>query len=411
MPEKPKINLAALFKMKPKVAAEYLAQKTSKETNHWYEVYEKQHDKIFTVARTAGYDVLRDIRAAVQKAIDSGQTLKEFQKELRPVLQEKGWWGKAPDVDNPKQEVQLGSVRRLETIYTTNLRTSYQAGRYQDLMANVKYRPYWQYVAVMDDRTRREHKELNGKVFRWDSPFWDTFFPPNGWNCRCTVKSLSQKDIDRLGLTIDSTDGRLGAGTVKLPDGSIQPSAVYRLPGGRRVQADAGWNYNPGKSTYRPSYDGSDPELYKNYVAELVQSPPFKNFVENVTERGIWKPVGTFRPEIKAIVENKVKNQYNQVLLSSDTIIDHRGKHDDILRYDFSKIPQYLWNPDYIIYKEEGSKRSLLFYVKDGDKMLAYRLPVKVTQSRELFLTTFFEVKAKDIQKQIELGELIYEKK
>lgn len=266
MPDK--INLAALFKMKPKLASEYLKNKVSQTSWNWYDIYEKEHDKIFTVAKTAGYDVLKDIRAAVQKAIDEGTTLKQFQKELKPTLQKKGWWGKTADPNNPEKEVQLGSCRRLETIYRTNLRTSYQAGRYQALEDNAKFRPFWQYVAVLDDRTRKEHKELNGKVFRHDDPFWENFFPPNGWNCRCTVKSLSQKDLDRLGLKVESSAGKLRNATAELPDGTKVQGKVYRT-NGKIIQTDVGWNYNPGRSTYTPHDDGKDPELKAQLEKEL----------------------------------------------------------------------------------------------------------------------------------------------
>lgn len=49
-----------------------------------------------------------------------------------------------------------------------------------------------QYVAVKDDRTRADHSKLNGIVEPVDSAFWDTFYPPNGWNCRCTVKRVKK---------------------------------------------------------------------------------------------------------------------------------------------------------------------------------------------------------------------------
>lgn len=411
MPEKPKINLAALFKMKPKIAAEYLAQKTSRETNHWYEVYEKQHDKIFTVARTAGYDVLADIRAAVQKAIDEGRTLKEFQKELRPVLEEKGWWGKAPDVDNPKQEVQLGSVRRLETIYTTNLRTAYQAGRYQDLMDNVKYRPYWQYIAVMDDRTRKEHKELNGKVFRWDSPFWNTFFPPNGWNCRCTVKSLSQKDVDRLGLTVENTDGKLIETTVELPNGLPVLNRVYR-DGKTTVHADKGWNYNPGKTTYQPDYDGKDPQLFKSWIEESVASKPFKKFMES-KEKGQYRIIGILSPDIEPLIREKTGSKTSTVNLSSDTVIEHLGKHDDLLQTDYHRLPGGIWNPDYIFLEDAkgNGTQTLHFYKEDSDgEGYVYKIPVKLTKNKdEMFVTSFYRSSLKNLLSK-KNGKIIFKK-
>lgn len=49
-----------------------------------------------------------------------------------------------------------------------------------------------QYVAVKDERTRADHKLIDGIIEPVNSDFWNTFYPPNGWNCRCTVKKVKK---------------------------------------------------------------------------------------------------------------------------------------------------------------------------------------------------------------------------
>ena len=44
-----------------------------------------------------------------------------------------------------------------------------------------------QYRTAGDEKVRPEHAELNGVTLPIDDPFWREYFPPNGWNCRCTV--------------------------------------------------------------------------------------------------------------------------------------------------------------------------------------------------------------------------------
>ena len=41
-------------------------------------------------------------------------------------------------------------------------------GRWRGLMDNVENRPWIEYVAILDSRTRPGHRALNGKVFRYD---------------------------------------------------------------------------------------------------------------------------------------------------------------------------------------------------------------------------------------------------
>lgn len=50
-----------------------------------------------------------------------------------------------------------------------------------------------QYVSQKDERTRPEHRKLNGKVFAIDDPLLDKVFPPNGFGCRCDVIPASRK--------------------------------------------------------------------------------------------------------------------------------------------------------------------------------------------------------------------------
>ncbi len=44
-----------------------------------------------------------------------------------------------------------------------------------------------QYRTAGDDKVRPEHAALDGVTLPMSDPFWETYYPPNGWNCRCTV--------------------------------------------------------------------------------------------------------------------------------------------------------------------------------------------------------------------------------
>lgn len=44
-----------------------------------------------------------------------------------------------------------------------------------------------QYRTQKDDKVRPEHAALDGVTLPPSDPFWAEFYPPNGWNCRCTV--------------------------------------------------------------------------------------------------------------------------------------------------------------------------------------------------------------------------------
>ncbi len=243
MPEQ--LDLYAATKLPPKDALEWFRAKGFQITGDYRELWAEAHARAFTVAKAARLDVLKDIRGVVDKALAEGQTLASFKKELTPLLKKKGWWGKVQDEATGKT-VQLGSPHRLATIYRTNLQTAYQAGRYKAQIED-ENRPYLQYVAVMDQKTRPAHAALNGKVFRADDPIWDSLYPPNDWGCRCRVRALSESALKKKGLAVESSEGRLRSVEVQDPvTGEVRPLTVYE-DGKIKFYPGQGWDYNPGQ--------------------------------------------------------------------------------------------------------------------------------------------------------------------
>lgn len=45
----------------------------------------------------------------------------------------------------------------------------------------------FRYVTRRDNKVRPSHAALEGVTLPTGDPFWRTFWPPNGWNCRCRV--------------------------------------------------------------------------------------------------------------------------------------------------------------------------------------------------------------------------------
>ena len=84
------------------------------------------------------------------------------------------------------------NVAYLRAEYNTAVRASLMAKKWhafeqdQDLFPNLIYR------ASRSASVRESHRKLWGTIRPIDDPFWDTFLPPNGWNCKCSVANTDQ---------------------------------------------------------------------------------------------------------------------------------------------------------------------------------------------------------------------------
>lgn len=89
----------------------------------------------------------------------------------------------------------LNDVRKIDATYNRNyLRAEYNfvagsaemAAKWEGFMKDGD-RYNLQYRTQKDDKVRPEHAALDGVTLPPSDPFWEEFYPPNGWNCRCNV--------------------------------------------------------------------------------------------------------------------------------------------------------------------------------------------------------------------------------
>ena len=88
---------------------------------------------------------------------------------------------------------------QLETLFRAQTQIAYNAGRWQADQDPAVQEILWgyEYSTVGDDRVRATHAALDGIRLRKTDPFWDRFWPPNGWGCRCIVVPLFEEVAER----------------------------------------------------------------------------------------------------------------------------------------------------------------------------------------------------------------------
>jgi len=199
-------------------------------TERWNDLLGPIHGKQFTVAG-APLDVVKDIHTAILKGLETGQTLSQFRKDFDDTVQRNGWAYKGK------------RGWRTALIYNTNMHSAYMAGRWQQIVESADRRPYLEYRAVKDSKTRPQHLQMDGTILPITHSFWSQYYPPNGWNCRCTVRSYSYEEMVAAGKAV-SNEPVIRYRDVTSEDGEI----TDRVP----VGIDPGWNHNVGESWLSP---------------------------------------------------------------------------------------------------------------------------------------------------------------
>lgn len=291
--------------LQPTEAVRFLEAKSVVVTAGWRTLRDEQHARAATVANVTKADVVSDIYAELGRTLRSGGTFEQWKDKVIPRLQAKGWWkadgppvpaGKALYTDQSTGEIRKAlTPSRLKTIFATNMQSAYMAGRYRQMMAVAADVPYWQYVAILDNRTRPAHRAMDGKVFKYDDPAWGAVFPPNGFRCRCRVRNFTKTEVEQRKLEVSSSEGKLSQVEVPQADGSSMTVTRYTdksLPGGH-FQPDAGFDHASGARF---------PRLDKNRVVDSITPAAPRSKGTPVTEapgQANWKTLDL--PDLRTI--------------------------------------------------------------------------------------------------------------
>lgn len=117
-----------------------------------------------TVSYLAGLDQIESVLSSAYKVLESGGTFADFQK----LVDESG--------------IEL-SESHLDNVFRTNIQNAYARGKWSHQQQNKDKRPYLEYMAINDSRVRPTHLALDGVIRHIDDPFWQKYYPTNGFRC------------------------------------------------------------------------------------------------------------------------------------------------------------------------------------------------------------------------------------
>jgi SPP1 gp7 family putative phage head morphogenesis protein len=211
-------------------AISYLEGRIALPSERWNDYQDSEANAVFWSAGAVDATLVSDLQKSVTRAIQNGTPYDspEFAAQIANFSEQYGW------------DIKGGADWRARLILTQNLRQSYAAGRHDQQFDRdvMKLQPYLQYLHSDSRAPRPAHLALDGKVFRKGDPIVSSIYPPNGFNCGCSMISLSQRQLDKKGLDV----GQIALGdTLPYVDGNGQTKQAI-------IEPDTGFNSAPSSN-------------------------------------------------------------------------------------------------------------------------------------------------------------------
>ena len=224
-----------------KDAVKFLKKKKVLTGEEYERIGKESRAKAFTVTGYTNLEVLQAFLDCLTDAVEEGLTKEQFRDRIAissTFLEAGEYAGLTPD--------------RINNIFLTNVQTAFNVGHYKNMTdpTVMKLRPYWMYVTAGDGEVRESHLMMEGKVYPADHPVWDTWYPPNGFRCRCLVVSLTKEQVKQRGLEIETeAPYRVDSSTGEIID----------------INPDKGFKANQALAEWQPDLNNFKAELRKIY--------------------------------------------------------------------------------------------------------------------------------------------------
>jgi SPP1 gp7 family putative phage head morphogenesis protein len=179
-------------------AISFLRRRLALPADRWLELVREMDAAATDRARGMSDALVKAILEAVLNAVAQGDTFETFLADYDAAVRRHGF----------AAEGDVETRNRAQLAFRIMTAQAYAAGRWRQIQRLKAVRPYLRYVHVDPALTQRwsreEHAAWHGLVLPVDDPWWLTHYPPNGWNCRCYVQSLSPRDMERFGWSVSA---------------------------------------------------------------------------------------------------------------------------------------------------------------------------------------------------------------
>ena len=198
-PADSQIQIYTSFNLPSTGAIDYLRNLTPVTRDLFDGLTKQYRNDAITIAGVNDQRIIQKVRDALAETILEGGTAEDFRAIVNHITDEAG-------------AARLASFE-IDTVFNTNAQKAYSQGRHEQMTDDsvMEALPFWQFWTVGDDRVRPEHRVLDEFVARAIDPVWLRIYPPCGFNCRCSVVSITEEEA--LAADKDAAQG----GILRLP--------------------------------------------------------------------------------------------------------------------------------------------------------------------------------------------------
>ncbi|URL07495.1 hypothetical protein L4F92_05205 [Avibacterium sp. 21-595] len=222
--------------------------------------------------------------------------------------------------------------------------------------------------------------------------------------------ALAERDIKRRNLTVSQSEGRLVEYERKINQRETEKTTAFKVNEDRWVITDRGFDYNVGRTSYKPNLDLYPEKLAHQFTKREMSGTGFKwdfkqfekefntakqalklgdkpnstqlTAIRNQLCREYKFTAGVLNAEDKA----KLASQTATVWLSDDTLIKQFSSREgqNFEAEEYAVLPELIYQPDLI--KEGKQKKHFeLYKTIDGKSYIAV---IKVLE-KEIFVQSF----------------------
>lgn len=275
----------------------------------------------------------RKIQESIVEGVSQKWTLKRSMDQMRRAF------------DGLKKQDVTAVMPNVETVVRTESMTILHASSWNSSQCTPTLQAMlwgFQYFAVGDARTRPTHDAQDGVTAEKHSHFWDEWYPPNGYNCRCAAHPLydepTQKKEPRWDLHPDKgfafNPGRSKPFHMGMPKVAETPKTVEKQSPQAVSQPVV-----PITIPTQPIMPAPIAPLIPTPAAnhrppQPVNIPKFTTDNKKVGSRATVVVPPAKTPEKKAIVPPSVKEVKRKVETTQNTVPSRPVTMQDMARYD-----------------------------------------------------------------------------